>query len=117
MCIGWDWENRVGDASRSAREGRVASGAVGTGHSDMCGCKKCSHGARAKPTPRPKPPRAGPRQTQGRCEEEGREEVGGAWGGEIGRGVGWEEGALGFGDYLDAGLPVLNRPQIPVLLK
>ena len=34
---------------------------VGTGHSDMCGCKKCSHGARAKPKPRPKPPRVGPR--------------------------------------------------------
>jgi hypothetical protein len=39
---------------------------VGTGHSDMCGCKKCSHGARAKPKPsRPKPPRAGPRPKAG----------------------------------------------------
>jgi hypothetical protein len=31
----------------------------------MCGCKKCSHGARAKPKPRPKPPRAGPRLKAG----------------------------------------------------
>jgi hypothetical protein len=38
---------------------------VGTGHSDMCGCRKCSHGARAKPKPRPKPPRAGPRPKAG----------------------------------------------------
>jgi hypothetical protein len=34
---------------------------VGTGHSDMCGCKKCSKGARAEP----KPPRVGPRPKAG----------------------------------------------------
>ena len=51
-------------SSRSAWEGRAAAGAVGTGHSDMRGCKKCSHGARAKP--KPKPPRApGPRPKAG----------------------------------------------------
>jgi hypothetical protein len=45
---------------------------VGTGHSDMCGCKKCSHGARAKPKPRPKPPRVGPRPKAGAKKKGGR---------------------------------------------
>jgi hypothetical protein len=67
---------------------------VGTEHSDMCGCKKCSHGARAKPKPRPKPPSQGRTETQGRGEEEGREEeeVGGKWDGRMGD---WKGSGMG----------------------
>jgi hypothetical protein len=50
--------------------------AVGTGYSDMCGCKKCSDGARAKPKPRTKPPRAGPRP-----KAVGGQEIGGLYAG------------------------------------
>jgi hypothetical protein len=50
----------------------AVAAAAGTGHSDKRGCKKCSHGARAKPKPRPKSPRDGPRpKAGGKKKEEG----------------------------------------------
>jgi hypothetical protein len=45
---------------------------LGTGHSDMCGCKKCSHGARAKP----KPPRDGPSPKAGAKKKGGEKRYG-----------------------------------------
>jgi hypothetical protein len=46
---------------------------MGHGPSDMGGCKKCSHGARAKPKARP-PPRAGPRPKAGAKKKGGKKE-------------------------------------------
>jgi hypothetical protein len=62
---------------------------VGTGHSDMCGCKKCSHGARAKP--KPKPPRVGPRGPRPKA---GAKKKQGRGGGR--RGVGWGDRGSGI---------------------
>jgi hypothetical protein len=51
----------------------------------MCGCKKCSHGARAKPKPRPKPPRVGPRPKAGAKKKGGRRKYEGSGMGGMGR--------------------------------
>jgi hypothetical protein len=93
-----------GRTSRSAWEGRAAAGAVAVEVSvgymsvevsvDICPLDG-RVGARV----------GGARWVRGRVEGEGN--------GRRGRGVGWEWAALGFGDYLDAGLPVAKSAPNP----